>query len=258
MNDLQIFSNEEFGEIRTVTIDNEPYFVGKDVANTLGYQNGSRDINRHVDEEDRRKVMIFDGNQNKETIIINESGLYSLILSSKMPNAKKFKHWVTSEVLPTIRKHGAYMTPETLEKALLNPDGMIKVLQALKEAQNKNKALEKANSVLSVQNETYRPKAEYFDQLVDRKLLTNFTDTAKELGVQRKKFIDFLFAHKYIYRNKHGVIKPYAQYADTDAGEGLFHIKECMNEKTDWNGIQTLVTVKGKETFRLLMTESES
>ena len=108
MNDLQIFSNEEFGEIRTVTIDNEPYFVGKDVANTLGYQNGSRDINRHVDEEDRRKVMIFDGNQNKETIIINESGLYSLILSSKMPNAKKFKHWVTSEVLPSIRKTGSY------------------------------------------------------------------------------------------------------------------------------------------------------
>lgn len=120
------------------------------------------------------------------------------------------------------------------------------------------KRLEKENSALSVQNETYRPKAEYFDQLVDRKLLTNFTDTAKELGVQRKKFLDFLFAHKYIYRNKHGVIKPYAKYADTDAGEGLFHIKECMNEKTDWNGIQTLVTVKGKETFRLLMTESES
>ena len=120
------------------------------------------------------------------------------------------------------------------------------------------KRLEEEKSALTVQNETYRPKAEYFDQLVDRKLLTNFTDTAKELGVQRKKFLDFLFAHKYIYRNKHGVIKPYAQYADTDAGEGLFHIKECMNEKTDWNGIQTLVTVKGKETFRLLMTESES
>lgn len=89
-------------EIRTVTIDGEPWFVGKDLANTLGYQNGSRDINRHVDEEDRRKVMIFDGNQDKGTIVINESGLYGLILSSKMPNAKKFKHWVTSEVLPDI------------------------------------------------------------------------------------------------------------------------------------------------------------
>ena len=83
MNDLKIFKNAEFGEIRTIEVDNEPWFVGKDVADTLGYQNGSRDINRHVDEEDRHKVMLFDGNQDKETIVINESGLYSLILSSK-------------------------------------------------------------------------------------------------------------------------------------------------------------------------------
>ncbi len=111
MNDIKIFNNEEFGDIRTVTIDGEPWFVGKDVADILGYQNGSRDINRHVDEEDRHKVMLFDGNQDKETIIINESGLYSLILSSKMPNAKKFKHWITSEVLPSIRKTGQYQMP---------------------------------------------------------------------------------------------------------------------------------------------------
>lgn len=91
-----IFTHPQFGELRTVEIDGVVWFVGKDVANTLGYQNGSRDINRHVDEEDRRKMMIFDGNQNKETIIINESGLYSLILSSKLPSAKEFKHWVTT------------------------------------------------------------------------------------------------------------------------------------------------------------------
>ena len=258
MQELQIFNNPDFGNIRATIINNEPFFVGKDVAEVLGYSNSRKALSDHVDQEDKGVTICDTLGGKQEMTVINESGVYALVFSSKLPNAKQFKHWVTSEVLPTIRKHGAYMTPETLEKALLNPDGMIKVLQALKEEQNKNKALEKENSVLSVQNETYRPKAEYFDQLVDRKLLTNFTDTAKELGVQRKKFLDFLFAHKYIYRNKHGVIKPYAQYADTDAGEGLFHIKECMNEKTDWNGIQTLVTVKGKETFRLLMTESES
>lgn len=91
-----VFTHPQFGTVRTVEISGEPWFVGKDVANTLGYQNGSRDINRHVDEEDRRKIMIFDGNQNKETIIINESGLYALILSSKLPSAKEFKHWVTT------------------------------------------------------------------------------------------------------------------------------------------------------------------
>ena len=107
MNNIQIFKNNEFGEVRTLIIENEPWFVGKDIAEILEYRNGSRDINRHVDEEDKRKMMLFDGKQNKETTIINESGLYSLILSSKMPSAKKFKRWVTSELLPSVRKSGS-------------------------------------------------------------------------------------------------------------------------------------------------------
>ena len=119
MNNLTVFKNRDFGEIRMVLIDDEPYFLGRDVADILGYQNGSRDINRHVDEEDRCKVMIFDGSQDKENIVINESGLYSLILSSKMPNAKKFKRWVTSEVLPKIRKSGQYsLLPRNYAEAL--------------------------------------------------------------------------------------------------------------------------------------------
>lgn len=108
-NELMKFESEEFGEIRSVLIDDEPWFVGKDIASNLGYQNGSRDINRHVDEVDRNKIMLSDGNQDKETIIINESGMYSLIFGSKLESAKKFKKWVTSEVLPSIRKHGFYM-----------------------------------------------------------------------------------------------------------------------------------------------------
>ena len=107
--DIQTFefvNNKLSSQVRVVEIDGEPWFVGKDVAQILGYQNGSRDVNRHVDEEDRQKLMVFDGNQQKSTIVINESGLYSLILSSKLPSAKAFKRWVTSEVLPSIRKHG--------------------------------------------------------------------------------------------------------------------------------------------------------
>lgn len=109
MNNISTFNNPAFGSVRAVSINNEPYFVGKDVTEVLGYQNGSRDINRHVDAEDRRKAMVFDGNQDKETILINESGLYSLILSSKLPKAKGFKRWVTAEVLPAIRKTGGYV-----------------------------------------------------------------------------------------------------------------------------------------------------
>ena len=119
MNEIQIINNEEFGNVRSLIIDNEPWLVGKDVATDLGYQNGSRDINRHVDEEDRRKVMVFDGKQNKETIVINESGLYALVFGSKLPSAKKFKHWVTSEVLPTLRKTGSYAKVPTDQRELL-------------------------------------------------------------------------------------------------------------------------------------------
>ena len=120
MNDLQIFKNDTFGQVRILEKDNELWFVAKDVADTLGYQNGSRDVNRHTDEEGRTKTMVFDGNQNKETILINESGLYSLVLSSKLPTAKQFKRWVTSEVIPQIRKTGAYSMniPKSLPEAL--------------------------------------------------------------------------------------------------------------------------------------------
>ena len=113
-NMIRIFENEEFGRVRTIVRDGEPWLVGKDVADILEYRNGSRDINRHVDEEDRCKTMIFDGNQSKETIIINESGLYSLILSSKMPKAKEFKRWVTAEILPTLRRTGGYVSNEDM------------------------------------------------------------------------------------------------------------------------------------------------
>ena len=129
MSDLYLsyktFSNNEFGEIRVLEIENEPWFVGKDVATILGYKDTSDAIKKHVDEEDKGvgEIPTPGGKQNMK--VINESGLYSLILSSKLPNAKKFKRWVTNEVLPSIRKHGAYMTEDTIEKALTSPDFLI-------------------------------------------------------------------------------------------------------------------------------------
>ena len=248
MNDLQIFENAEFGSVRTIIVNNEPYFVGKDVAEILGYKDTSDALKRHIDEEDKLSRCFTDSGQSREMYIINESGLYSLILSSKLPQAKKFKRWVTSEVIPSIRKHGAYMTPEKLEEAILNPDTMIKLCTALKEEQDKNKALQAVNSQLTVDNTIMKPKADYFDELVDRNLLTNFTETAKQLKIKRKTFIQFLLDHKYIYRDKRGKLMPYAE-----KNKGLFELKENYNEKTKWSGTQTLITPKGRETFRLLM-----
>lgn len=248
MNDLQIFNHPDFGEVRTVTIDDEPWFVGKDVALVLGYQNPSKAILDHVDAEDKLNNNSLLSLGQRGGWLINESGLYSLVLSSKLPGAKEFKRWVTSEILPSIRKHGAYMTPETLQAAILNPDTMIQLCQQLKNEQEKNRELSVTNSRLTVENQIMQPKADYFDELVDRNLLTNFRETAKELECKPEKFVEFLIERKYIYRDKRGKLLPYENKND-----GLFVIRECFNEKTQWSGTQTMVTPKGRETFRLLL-----
>lgn len=141
MNELKIFKNEEFGEVRTVEIGGEPWFVGKDVADILGYTNTAKAIRDHVDDEDKLTERIVLSGQSREMYIINESGLYSLILSSKLPTAKAFKRWVTSEVLPSIRKHGLYAKEELLD----NPDIAIAAFKALKEEREARKALEAEN-----------------------------------------------------------------------------------------------------------------
>ncbi|MDA1641795.1 phage antirepressor [Bacillus cereus group sp. TH177-1LC] len=137
MNQLQVFNNEEFGQVRTVVQGENVWFVAKDVAEVLGYNNTSKAIQMHVDEDEKADLPIWDGRQNRNQKVINESGLYSLILSSKLPSAKKFKKWVTSEVLPSIRKHGAYMTDQVLEQAVTNPDFAIGLLTKLKEEKEK-------------------------------------------------------------------------------------------------------------------------
>ena len=130
----------------------------------------------------------------------------------------------------------------------MNPDTMIQLCQQLKAEQDKNRTLEIANSRLAVDNQIMQPKADYFDELVDRNTLTNFRETAKELGIPPKKFVNYLLEKKYIYRDKKGKLLPYES-----KNNGLFEVKEAFNEKSQWSGSQTLVTPKGRETFRLLM-----
>ena len=178
---------------------------------------------------------------------IPENVFYRLAMKAKNETAERFQAFIADEVIPSIRRHGVYMTPETLEAAILNPDTLIKLCTALKEEQDKRKALEAANSALTMDNAVMKPKADYFDELVDRNLLTNFRETAKQLGIKEKEFIRFLMEKKYLYRDKRGKLMPYAE-----KNNGLFEIKECFNEKTLWSGTQTLITPKGRETFRLL------
>ena len=207
-NEIKIFENEEFGSVRTMEINGKPYFVGKDVADILGYQNGSRDINRHVDEDDREKVMIFDGNQDKESIIINESGLYSLILSSKLPNAKKFKRWVTSDVLPAIRKTGSYSIQNKPDSYTIE-DPAARARRWAEEYEEK-KALE-------AKIEEQKPLVEYAEHIQASKDVIDMKSMAKlasknGIKIGRNKLFAFL--------RKRGILDkdniPYASYMDRE------------------------------------------
>ena len=248
MNEIFNFKGHE---VRTVTINNEPYFVGKDVADILGYSNSKDALSKHVETEDKQIIQRSQnatlGIPNRGLTIINESGLYSLILSSKLPQAKEFKRWVTTEVLPTIRKHGAYLTDSKIEEVLLSPETIINLATQLKDEREARKQLQIVNSQLAVDNQIMQPKAKYFDDLVERNLLTNFRDTAKMLKVKEREFIGWLLDNKYIYRDKKNKLVPTANKND-----GLFEIKETKNESTAWKGTQTLITPKGRETFNIL------
>lgn len=216
--ELQVFNNTEFGSVRTATVNGEVMFVGKDVADILGYQNGSRDINRHVDEEDRHKVMLFDGNQDKETIIINESGLYSLILSSKMPKAKEFKRWVTSEVLPSIRKHGVY----AIDEVLANPDILINALQELKKEREEKLALKHLSLIQKQQISELQPKASYYDLILQNTNTVPITQIAKDYGMSGRGFNALLHELGVQYKFRKTWLL-YQQYADCGYTQSRTH-----------------------------------
>ncbi len=244
MEELKLFNNPEFGTIRVISIEDEPWLVGKDVAAALGYTDTDQALRRHVDDEDKL-TRNFDGSgQNRGMTIINESGLYSLVLSSKLPTARKFRRWVTSEVLPSIRKTGGYIQGQQE----LSPEELM--AKALLVAHKTLEDREKRIADLSSQNEIMKPKADYFDRLVDRNTLTNFRETAKQFGVAPKKFVAFLIENNFVYRDKRGRLLP-----AEGKNDGLFEVKECINDKNKWSGTQTLITPKGREVLRLLLNK---
>ena len=236
-NELQIFENNQFGQVRAIMKDGEPWFVAADVCKALEVGNPSQALTRLDDDEKFTTIISNDGAASgiSSLAFVNEPGLYTLVLGSRKREAKSFKRWVTHDVVPSIRKTGAYMTPETIEKVLMNPDTIISLATQLKELQTKV--------------EQDKPKVQYFDTLVDRNLLTNFRDTAKELHVAPKAFINFLLEKGYIYRDNKSRLRPYQAHAE----KGLFEVKEFASEFNNKAGIQTLVTPKGRETFRLLV-----
>lgn len=244
MNEIQIFNSVEFGTIRTIQIDNEPWFVAKDLTDKLGYANGRDAVALHVDEEDKSNVGISDGSQNRNMTIVNESGLYSLILSSKLEGAKKFRRWITSEVIPQIRKTGGYKLPGTYAEALKN----------LLEQVEANERLVNENETFKAERELLLPKAEFFDAVTDSKQAIPIGDVAKilDMGIGRNKLFEFLRDEKILLPNN----TPYQKYVDA----GYFRVVET--KFTVPNGdtrisLKTLVFQKGVDYIRKRLLKSK-
>ena len=236
MSSLITFENMEFGKLTVIEKDGEFFFIGKEVAEKLGYARGRKAVLDHVDAEDRDEVPFQDAiGRMQKTSIINESGLYSIILSSKLPQAKEFKRWITTEVLPSIRKNGGYLKNQehmSNEEILANA-----VLLANHLIAEKEKIIE-----------DLEPKAKYFDELVNNHLLTNFRNTANELHIPQKVFIQFLIDQNLIYRDKKSRLLPYAKN-----NKGYFEVKEWCKEGSEAVGIQTFVTPKGRSYLLLFI-----
>lgn len=241
-NKLMTFENAAFGKIRTLTIDGEPWFVAADVCRALEIGNPSMAVERLDDDEKGISTIDTLGGKQRMTII-NEPGLYSLVLSSRKPEAKAFRRWITHEVIPTIRKYGGYMTKSLLEQVLENPNLIYEFARRMLEEQQKNERLRQ-------ELDRAKPKADYYDAFIHPESCTNIRATAKELKVPEKMFTAFLVRKRYLYRAPSGGLMPYAKAAD----DGLFFVKDYI-AVNGHQGVYTLVTPKGKALFLSMLGE---
>lgn len=214
MCEMKIFENSEYGSVRTFTLDGIPYFVGKDVAEILGYSNTKDAISVHVDEEDKRVIQRSENTTfeipNRGLTVINESGLYSLVLSSKLPNAKKFKRWITNEVLPAIRKHGMY----AVDKLLENPDMLIAALTELKAEREHRVMLEHTVAVQNQQITEMKPKASYYDVVLNCKDLVAISTIAKDYGWSANRMNRYLYEKGVQFKQGNKIWLLYQKYAE--------------------------------------------
>lgn len=239
MKNLQIISG-----VKCYEENGTAYLRLEDVARGLGFTKKADSGNEVVNWTRVRAHLASLGVVQKCTTgdYIPESVFYRLAMKAKNETAEKFQALVADEIIPSIRRTGGYIAGQKE----LSPDELM--AKALLVAQKTLADREAQISNLTVQNQIMAPKADYFDEIVDRNLLTNFRETAKQLGIGEKSFIAFLLEKRYVYRDKRGKLMPYAE-----KNTGLFEMKECFNEKTQWAGTQTLITPKGRETFRLLV-----
>ena len=237
MNQMEIFKNPEFGSVRVIEENGKYLFSGLDVANALGYSNSRASVSRHCRYVTKRDVPHPQSpGQTIQMTFIPESDVYRLIVHSKLPSAERFERWVFDEVLPTIRKHGAYMTKEKLWEVATSPEALLKLCSELLAEREENAALREEKALLE-------SKAAFYDLFIDLNHSTNLRTTAKELVVPERRFVRFLLEQRFVYRTASGNVLPYAK----PSNDGLFCVKDYYNH--GHFGSYTLVTPQGKLYF---------
>lgn len=234
----KVFENQQFGKIRVVMQEGEPWFVAVDVCNALELTNSRITVGR-LDDDEKGVSSIYTPGGTQNMVVINESGLYTLVLGSRKPEAKQFKRWITHEVIPTIRKHGAYMTDSVLEQVMSHPEMIYSMAEQLIKEKSDHEKTKK-------ELEVAQPKAIYFDHFVNAWDMTNIRKTAVELGIPQNRFVAYLLKHHYLYRERtqYGRLLP-----RVDMNRGYFVVKDFYSNCGQlWQ--QTFVTCKGKEHFR--------
>ena len=237
-NMIETFRSKQFGDVRITLINGEPWFVAVDVCKALDIVN-ARDAVKRLDDDEKNTVVLTDGipgNPNKT--IVNEYGLYALVLSSRKPEAKAFKRWITHEVLPLIRKTGGYMTDTLIQRIQNDPAVIYEFADALL-------AERKRTMALSQELERAKPKADYFDAFVNPDDCTNIRTTAKELNIPERQFVKFLLTEKFLFRSRSGQLLPY----NKPSNKGLFIVRDYITYS--FVSSQTFFTPKGKDTIRL-------
>lgn len=248
MNELQIFENPKFGNVRTITEDGKTLFCGSDVARALGYKNPQKAIRDHCKGIEERWVNDSLGRQQNANFI-PEGDIYRLAARSELPGADEFERWIFDEVLPSIRKHGGYIAgQESMSPEELLARALVVANSIIEETKAKLKEAESNIHMLSIVNRQQQPMVDYFMDCVDRNNLTSLRETAKLLHVKEKKLVAFLLDNKYLYRSPSGKLLPHG-----GRSENLFEVKEAHDKKRKWFGVQTFVNPRGRETLRLLL-----
>ena len=235
-NKIEVFKNEQFGEVRTILDGETLLFCGSDVARALGYARPNEAVARHAKRTLKQRILTNGGEQ--EMLFITEGDVYRLIVRSKLPAAEKFERWLFDEVVPMIRKTGGYMTDSLLERIQKEPAVIMEFAQALILEKNRVKALE-------CELNTAKPKADYYDAFINPDDCTNIRTTAKELKIPERKFVQFLLREKYLFRSPSGQLLPY----NKDSNAGLFIVRDFVTYC--YTGSQTYFTPKGKDVIRM-------